>query len=54
MGDKEVEEVPEEEMKVEDEGDDVVEVTPGGKRKKPAVKMEKKTWFRKPNKHAED
>ena len=54
MGDKEVEEIPKEEMEVEDEGDDVVEVTPGGKRKKPTVKMEKKTRVKKPKKHAED
>ena len=38
MDDKGVEEVPEEEMEVEDEGDNIMEVTPGGKRKKPVVK----------------
>ena len=54
MDEKGVEEVPKEEMEVEDKGDDVVEVTPGGKRKKPTVKIEKRTRVRKPNKHAED
>ena len=54
MDEKGVEEVPEEEMEVEDEGDDVVEVTSKGKRKKPVVKAEKRTRVRKPNKHAED
>ena len=41
-------------MEVEDKGDDIVEVTPGGKRKKPIVKLEKRTRLRKPNKHVED
>ena len=50
MDDKGVEEVPKEEMEVEDEGDDVVEVTSKGKRKKPIVKVEKRTRVRKPNK----
>ena len=54
MADKEVEEVPTEEIEVEDEGDDVVEVTPEGKRKKGAVKTEKKSRVRKPNKNAKD
>ncbi len=54
MADQEVEEMHEEEFKVEDEGDDVVEVTPEGKRKKSVVKTEKRTRVRKPNKHAED
>ena len=52
MANKEVEEVTIEEVEVEDEGDDVLEVTPKGKRKKPTVKIEKKSRVRKPNKHA--
>ena len=54
MDDKGVEEVPKEEIEVEDEGDDVVEVTPKGKRKKSTAKTEKKSRVRKPNKHVED
>ena len=54
MDEKGVEEVPEEEIEVEDKGDNVMEVTPEGKRKKPAAKMEKKSRVKKPNKHAED
>ena len=54
MADKEVEEVPTEEVEVEDEGNNVVEVTPEGKRKKSAAKTEKKSRVRKPNKNAED
>jgi hypothetical protein len=54
MADKEVEEVPEEEVEVEDEGDDVVEVIVEGKIKKGVVKTEKKSRVKKPNKHAED
>ena len=40
MADQEVEEVNTEEFEVKDKGDDVVEVTPEGKRKKSAVKTE--------------
>lgn len=54
MADKEVEEVREEEVEVEDEGDDVVEVTAEGKRKKSVVKTKNNSRVRKPNKHAED
>ena len=54
MANKKVEEVPVEEVEVEDEGDDVLEVTPKGKRKKSAAKTKKKSRVRKPNKHAKD
>ena len=47
MTDKEVEEVPEEEVEVEEEGDNVVEVTLEGKRKKSTAKTEKKSRVRK-------
>ena len=43
MVDMDVEEVPAEEVEVEEEGDDVVEVTPKGKKKKGSIKIEKKT-----------
>jgi hypothetical protein len=54
MANMEVEEVLDEEVHVENEGDDVVEVTPEGKKKKGIVKIEKKTKIQKPNKHVED
>lgn len=56
MVDKEVEDVPKEEVKVEEEedDDDVIEITAQGKRKKTPVKTEKKSRVRKPNKHVED
>lgn len=43
MADKEIEEMHEEEVKVKEEGDDVVDITPKGKRKKSFAKTEKKT-----------
>ena len=54
MADKEIEEVLEEKVDFEDEGDNVVEVTPKGESKKPTIKTEKKSRVRKPNKHVED
>ena len=54
MANKEIEEVPKEEVEVEDEGHDVVEATPKGQRKKIVVNSEKKSRVRKPNKHVED
>ena len=54
MAEKEIEEVPEEEVEVEDEGDDVVEVTHKGKMKKSTAKTEKKSRVRKENNHAKD
>ena len=54
MADKEVEEIPEEEIEEEDEDDNVVEVMPKGKRKKSTTKTEKKSRVRKPNKHVQD
>lgn len=43
MANMEVKEALNKEVEVEDEGDDVVEVTPEGKKKKGIVKIEKKT-----------
>ena len=54
MDDKGVEEVLEEELEVEDEGEIVVEITPEGKRKKTTAKKEKKSRVRKRNKHGKD
>ena len=49
-----VEEVLAEQVDIEDEGDDVVEVTIEGKKKKGTIKTKKKTQVCKPKKHAEE